>query len=89
MNNFNKSKLDNIKDNLLNNLELDTKDINSLNSIITYLTKDYNDSLLTLKDTYTIEDTCYKLNIKKDLFLNTIILYLNKCNIILAISQKE
>lgn len=85
---FNTNKLNNIKDTLLNNLELDTKDINSLNSIITYLTKDYNNSLLTLKDTYTIEDTCYRLNVEKDLFLNTIILYLSKCNITLAISQK-
>lgn len=85
---FNTNKLNNIKNTLLNNLELDTKDINSLNSIITYLTKDYNNSLLTLKDTYTIEDTCYRLNVEKDLFLNTIILYLSKCNITLAISQK-
>ena len=85
---FDKIKVNNIKTNLLDNKELDTKDIVSLKKIISYLTLNYTDNLLTLKNTYFIKDTCYKMNIEFDLLLNTIILFLSKYNITLTISKQ-
>lgn len=78
------NKLNNIKDNLQTKQELDSQDKTMLDKLISYMTLDFQDNKLLLKDTHFIVDTCYKLNIKLDLFIDLSILYLQDSNVIVA-----
>lgn len=81
---LNNNKLLNIKNNLDNKQELDSQDKTMIDKLISYMSKDFQDNKLLLKDTCFIVDTCYKLNIKLDLFIDLSILYLHNSNISIA-----
>lgn len=81
---LNNNKLTNIKNNLQTKQELDSQDKTMIDKLISYMALDYKDHKLILKESSFIVDTCYKLNIKLDLFIDLSILYLQYSNITIA-----